>query len=75
MAKRRRAIDDASVARRLSEGRGQGERGSYRPWLTIQDVPSLGLASRVLGWKTGREHPCCLGWSAVTSMSSSGIRQ
>ena len=42
--------------RRIKEGRGQGEGKDYKPWLTIQDVPSKGVCSRVLGKKTGRIH-------------------
>src|SRR5437868_15246520 len=56
MAKRRRKFDEAVIERRIKEGRGQGKGAHYKPWLTIQDVPSLGLATRILGWKTGRVH-------------------
>jgi TnsA endonuclease N terminal/TnsA endonuclease C terminal len=40
----------------LKEGRGQGEREKYKPWLTVRDVSSRGRSSRVAGWKTGRDH-------------------
>lgn len=40
----------------LKEGRGQGVGSNYKPWLTINDYPSLGRATRVLGWKTKRIH-------------------
>lgn len=40
----------------LKEGRGQGEGKEYKPWLTIQDIPSLGRVTRILGWKTQRVH-------------------
>ncbi len=40
----------------IKEGRGQGHGKEYKPWLTTQDVPSLGRRSRILGWKTGRLH-------------------
>jgi hypothetical protein len=56
MAKRKRSTDLQTVAKRLKEGRGDGRGASYQPWLQIQDVPSQGLASRIKGWKTGREH-------------------
>lgn len=56
MAKRKRVTDQATINRRLSEGRGQGRLADYRPWLHIQDVPSQGLATRIKGWKTGRTH-------------------
>lgn len=56
MAKRRRRTDPQKIEQHLDEGRGQGQGIDYQPWLRIQDVPSLGLATRIKGWKTGREH-------------------
>lgn len=56
VAKRRRGTTKSSTDRRLREKRGQGEGASYKPYLYIQDVPSVGLATRVKGWKTGRVH-------------------
>jgi hypothetical protein len=56
MAKRDRRSDRRVIDRRLKEGRGQGRGAEYKPYLRVQDVPSQGLATRVGGWKTGREH-------------------
>lgn len=56
MAKRSRSTDQQKIEKRLKDGRGEGRGVAYQPWLRIQDVPSQGLASRVKGWKTGREH-------------------
>lgn len=56
MAKRRYSFDEDKLARFLKEGRGHGHGKDYRPWITIQDVSSLGRSSRVHGRKTGREH-------------------
>src|SRR6266699_6157980 len=56
MAKRRRKTDESTIEKRIREGRGQGRGADYIPWLLIQDVPSIGLATRILGWKTGRIH-------------------
>ena len=56
MAKRKRKLDETIIERRIKEGRGQGRGKDYIPWLTTQDVPSIGLATRILGWTTGREH-------------------
>ncbi len=56
MAKRKRQGGCATTERRLKEGRGSGRGKDYKPWLLVQDVPSHGLASRVLGATTGREH-------------------
>lgn len=56
MAKHRFAFDEAKVKRYLKEGRGKGDGQTYKPWLSIQDVPSLGRSSRIHGFTTGREH-------------------
>ena len=56
MAKRRYGLDEDKIARFAKEGRGQGHGADYRPWLTIQDVSSRGLSSRIKSEKTGRDH-------------------
>lgn len=56
MAKRRYSIDEDKITRFVKEGRGQGIGAEYRPWLTVQDVSSLGRSSRIHSHKTGREH-------------------
>ncbi|HYD30290.1 MAG TPA: TnsA endonuclease C-terminal domain-containing protein [Azospirillaceae bacterium] len=56
MARRRYAFDEDKIARFLKEGRGQGHGAAYRPWLTVQDVPSIGRVHRLRGLKTGRQH-------------------
>lgn len=56
MAKRRYSFDEDKLARFLKEGRGQGIGKDYRPWLTVQDVSSLGRSSRIHSRKTDREH-------------------
>lgn len=56
MAKRRQRTTAATIARRIKEGRGKGHFAEYKPWLTIHDVPSLGVVTRVPGWKSGRLH-------------------
>ena len=63
MAKRDRRSDRKVIDRRLKEGRGQGRGAEYKPYLRVQDVPSQGLATRIGGWKSGREHHfmSCLG--------------
>jgi hypothetical protein len=47
----RRVTNPRAVARR-----GKGRGSDYTPGLRIQDVPSRGLATRIQGWKTNREH-------------------
>ncbi len=56
MAKYRYAMDEQKIARFIKEGRGKGEGQDYKPWLKIQDVPSIGRSSRPYSHKTGREH-------------------
>ena len=56
MAKRSRKTTQSTINRRVHEGRGQGNGVSYKPWLTVQDVPSQGLTHRIKGWTTGRIH-------------------
>lgn len=56
MAKRRWKVTPESIQKRIALGRGQKEGKDYMPWLTIQDVPSLGLVHRIKGSKHGRVH-------------------
>jgi hypothetical protein len=56
MSKRRQRTTAATIARRIKEGRGKGQFAEYKPWLTIHDVPSLGIVTRIPGWKSGRLH-------------------
>jgi hypothetical protein len=56
VAKRKLEGGCATTERRLNEGRGNGHGKDYKPWLRVQDVPSQGLANRVPGSTTGREH-------------------
>lgn len=56
MAKYNLTFDEAKRERFIKEGRGIGEEANYKPWLTIQDFPSLGRATRVFGVKTQRMH-------------------
>lgn len=58
MAKHRYGFDEAKIARFYKEGRGDGHGKDYQPWLTIQDVPSLGRVTRVHSFKTDRAHHC-----------------
>lgn len=44
------------IERWIKEGRGKGLLSSYKPWLTVFDVSSRGLRSRVKGTKTKRIH-------------------
>ena len=53
MGRKRANID---VEKRIKKGYGRGRGKDYRPWLPVQAFSSRGYASRVPGWKTGREH-------------------
>lgn len=56
MAKRKNNWDADKLNRWIKDGRGQGEGQNYKSWLTIQDFPSMGRATRVFGWTTNRIH-------------------
>ena len=56
MAKHRAAWNCRRYHRLILEGRGQGTGKDYRPWITIHDLASSGVVSRVLGRTTGRIH-------------------
>ena len=40
----------------IKDGRGDGELSSYKPWLTVRDLSSLGRSHRVYDHKTKRTH-------------------
>jgi len=56
MPKRKNEWTHKRIEKFIQEGRGQGSGGDYKPWLTVQDVPSKGRASRLTGWKSERIH-------------------
>jgi len=56
MSKYRRIWNNTTFNKYLREGRGQGSGADYKPWIHIQDFPSLGMVSRVSGTTTGRIH-------------------
>ncbi len=56
MARRRYVIDEQRIALFEKEGRGKGNKNDYKPWLTVQDVPSIGRSTRPMGIHTGRIH-------------------
>lgn len=53
MSKRKRT---SKIEKWIKEGRGSGIGSEYKPWLKIQDVPSLGRSTRLKGIKTNRQH-------------------
>ena len=56
MAKRNRQTTQRKIEKWIKEGRGQETNEGHKPWLTIQDVPSLGLTCRRKGLKSKRVH-------------------
>ena len=56
MAKHRAAWNCRRYHRLINEGRGRGTGKDYKPWITIHDLASLGIVSRVPGRTTGRIH-------------------
>jgi hypothetical protein len=56
MAKRKRENNEKQNEKKYKEGRGQGNFENYKPWIKIQDIGSQGLATRIRGVKTGRDH-------------------
>jgi len=47
---------EATIARKIRDGRGLGEFKSYKPWLEIHEFPSKGRSHIVLSTTVGREH-------------------
>ena len=54
----------AKFERYVKEGRGKGRGKDYKPWITIQDFPSVGRASRLPGWKSDRVHHLMSDWES-----------
>ena len=52
MARSKYDWTQAKFERYVKEGRGKGRGKDYKPWITIQDFPSVGRASRLPGWKS-----------------------
>lgn len=50
------SISEAKEQQWIKEGRGSGEGGNYKPWITVRDIPSEGRSHRVFGHKTQRTH-------------------
>ena len=56
MAKHRAAWNCRRYHRLIDEGRGRGTGKDYKPWITIHDLASRGIVSRVPGRTTSRIH-------------------
>ncbi|PYF03479.1 hypothetical protein LG296_11520 [Ureibacillus chungkukjangi] len=52
MSKRKRS---SSIEKKLKEGLGQITGIDYKPWIKIQDIPSLGSSTRLKGTKVPRQ--------------------
>ncbi len=54
MVKRKYCFNQEQIEAFQSQGRGLGSGKSYLPWIRAHDINSIGLTTRVPGWKTGR---------------------
>lgn len=54
--KRKNGLTEKKIQQYEKEGRGQGEGNNYKPWIIIQDFPSVGLVTRSPGWTSRRLH-------------------
>lgn len=56
MTSRSRIPSQKRDANRWKEGRGQGEKENYEPWITVHEVSSLGRRHRYLSDTVKRQH-------------------
>ena len=56
MARKKYWNSEATNARWIKEGRGQGVGSNYKPWFSVRDVASEGRSHRVYGHLTNRTH-------------------
>ena len=56
MARGRRLNSLSDFERSLKNRYGIGAGSTYKPWLRVQDVPSLGHSAKIWGIKTARNH-------------------
>lgn len=56
MVRSKRDWTEEKLDRYVKEGRGHGSGRDYNTWIKVSDFSSSGRVSRVLGWKTSREH-------------------
>ena len=56
MSKSKTHFTQIQIRQRIEQGFGQGQGQDYKPWLRVQDVPSIGRAHRVYSHRTKRIH-------------------
>ena len=56
MSKSKQYFTQDPVQQRIKQGYGQGQGRDYKPWLRVQDVPSIGRAHRIHSHRTKRVH-------------------
>ncbi|MDF1617309.1 TnsA endonuclease N-terminal domain-containing protein [Petrocella sp. FN5] len=56
MAKRKNEWNNNVLQKRIKEGRGEGFKENYKPWILSEDLSSMGSSYRLLGIKTNRLH-------------------
>lgn len=55
MVKRKYCFNQEEIEALQSQGRGRGSGKIYLPWIRAHDINSIGLTTRVPGWKTHRK--------------------
>lgn len=56
MGLKRSPLTRAQSQTRYDKGHGQGEGSSYKPWIEVKSIASLGVSRRVCGRTNGRQH-------------------
>jgi hypothetical protein len=56
MGKSKQYFTETQIQRRIQQGFGLGQGKDYKPWLRVQDVPSLGRSHKIYSHRTERVH-------------------
>ena len=56
MSRSKQYFTEDQSQRRIKQGFGKGEGQDYKPWLRVQDVPSIGRSHRIYSHITKRTH-------------------
>jgi len=64
MARSKYDWTQAKFERYVKDEWGKGRRKDYKPWITVQDFPSVGRASQLSGWQSGRTHHLMSDWES-----------
>ncbi len=56
MSRSKQYFTEGQIQRRIKEGFGKGQGQDYKPWIRVQDVPSVGRSHRIYSHITKRTH-------------------